>query len=110
MGIWVSFAPIVIGDNSQCISAGSERSYSIRSGIWVGLSGGVNKERDIFVPLKEERKIKSFITCRHTKTILNLWYGRVTHRDPVVIIDNAITIDIFVFDITRHVFTEILSG
>src|SRR5690606_27173817 len=108
MYIWICFAPIIIRDDRESIPSVGKRCYTISTGIDVGFVCCIDEERYIFIALEEKRKVETFIACRHSETVLDFRNGRIAHRNSIIIVNDTVSIDILVFDITSHIFTEIL--
>ncbi|MPN26585.1 hypothetical protein SDC9_174010 [bioreactor metagenome] len=41
---------------------------------------------------------------------MHLWFGGVSHGDPVVIVHHSVTVHIFIFDIATHIGAKFLAG
>ena len=47
-------------------------------------------------------------SSRETETIDNFWCSRITDRHNILLVDDSVTIDIFIFDISGRIFAKLL--
>src|SRR5690625_1807523 len=73
-----------------------------------GNLGRRNKEGGTSRSLEEYRKIEIFIPKRKTGTINKFRNRWEANRHNIILIDNPISINIFIFQITSHVFPQLL--
>ena len=67
-----------------------------------------NKEGRPCRSLEEAVEIKRLISHRETETIDNFWCSRITDRHNILLVDDSVTIDIFIFDISGCIFAKLL--
>ena len=102
---------MIIGDNlKQSIVSLFSSQFVVRV-IRLGKRSDtqrVNKEGRPCRSLEEAVKIKRFISDRKTETINNFRRSRITDRYNILLVDDSVTIDIFIFDISGRIFAKLL--
>src|SRR5690606_4743704 len=82
-----------------------------RGSLPEGRHGGVvNPKGRAGRTLEEHRYIKVLIAGRQAEAVINFGCRRIADGHSIDFIDDVVTVDILILNVSRHIFSEILTG